>query len=201
MVTLLVGESEKPFYVHLDLLCDASEFFRAAFKGNFQESSEKTMRLPEDDESIFELFVDWLYYQRYDDHDRGKGWADKSDQEVRFFVFADKYQVSKLKRLIIGKIFAGASGRGPALSLVSWAYEHTTRDSGLRKLLADWHAWMGDRKWFERPAVQEFLRRQPDFSADINLSFLKKIEKGPKHQVFSGDMPEEYYDEEPELKE
>ena len=65
-VALVVGKSKRAFHVHVDLLCDASPFFKAAFTGKFKENSEKTMQLPEDDECTFELFVDWLYHQRYE---------------------------------------------------------------------------------------------------------------------------------------
>ena len=54
-VALILRENQKSFYVHLDLLCDTSPFFKAAFTKNFKETFEKEMSLPEDDESIFEL--------------------------------------------------------------------------------------------------------------------------------------------------
>lgn len=65
-VALILGENQKSFYVHLDLLCGTSPFFKAAFTKNFKETFEKEMSLPEDDESIFELFTHWLYYKRYE---------------------------------------------------------------------------------------------------------------------------------------
>ena len=64
-VSLVVGENKRSFHIHVDLLCDASSFFKAAYTGTFKEGSEKTMQLPEEDESTFEFFVDWLYHQRY----------------------------------------------------------------------------------------------------------------------------------------
>ena len=209
VVTLLIGESDTPFYVHLNLLCDASHFFKAAFMGDFKESSEKTMRLPEDDESILELFVDWLYYQCYEmipeeDARNGdsEGEGNSFHQAFRLYVFADKYEVFKLKRLVIEKIFAvcvqraECGGSGPAITLITYAYEHTTQDSGLRKLLADWYAWAGDAIWFKSPSTQAFLRQKPEFSADINLSFAINVQKGPDYEPFKRDMPEDYYDKE-----
>lgn len=212
-VTIFVGKDQKPFYVHLDLLCNASTFFKAAFLGNFKEGSEKTMQLPEDDEETFELFVDWLYYQRYemlpkveaDDDDEDKGDEDDEDDETnkrylsafRLFVFANKYMVSHLKNLVIETLFvdlAGQTGLGPGTSPITYAYENTTRGSGLRKLVADYHSFRIEMKWYEHPDIQALLRQQPDLSIDLNISFAKRI-KGPQnYSPFNGAMPEEYKD-------
>jgi len=45
MVKIFVGEERKLFYLHQELICDRSEYFRAAFKGGFRESKDKTMNL------------------------------------------------------------------------------------------------------------------------------------------------------------
>ena len=216
MVTLLVGKSEKPFYVHVDRLCETSSFFKAAFASQFKESLEKMMKLPEDDESTFLLFIDWLYYRRYemlpelddddedddddDDADDDSGEDEEEDEGDRFlqafrlFVLAEKYHVPNLKRLVIKRLFADGNvcRSGPSNASVAYVYAHTTRSSGLRKLVADWHAWRIDRRWFERRKNKAFLRRQPDFSTDLNLSFAKNLVKGPTYNPFAEDMPEEY---------
>ncbi len=38
---------------------------KLAFTESFKESAEKTIRLPEDKESIVELLVDWVYHQGF----------------------------------------------------------------------------------------------------------------------------------------
>lgn len=212
-VTLLVGENKAAFHVHLDVLCDASPFFKAAFLGSFRESSEKTMQLPEDDEDTFELFVGWLYCQRYellpgvetndekDDNKKGdEANVDEDDerflQAFRLFTLADKYEIFKLKNLIIETLFVDGGGEtyGPDITSIAYAYGHTTQGSGLRKLLADWCAWNSDRVWYERPKVQALLRQQPDFATDVVLSFARNMENGEGWNPFEGDMPEEYKD-------
>ena len=57
-VSLVVGESNTAFHVHEADLFDASPFFKAAFTSDFRESAERSMTLPEDDEDIFELFIE-----------------------------------------------------------------------------------------------------------------------------------------------
>lgn len=210
MVTLFVGASQKPFYIHVDLLCNASSFFKAAFTGDFKESSDKTMQLPEDDENLFSLFIDWLYHQRYemlpepdddedsdDDNDDiyvGEDDSNRFHQVFRLFVLAEKYDVPNLKWLLTKTLFADMDicRDGPAGVSLSYLYGHTTRSAGIRRLVADWHAWRMDRVYFERPKFRALLEELPEFSADINLSYGKNLEKGSDYNPFAGAMPDEY---------
>ena len=201
-VTIFVGENNTPFHVHMDRLCEASSYFRAAFLGNFTESSEKTMQLPDDDEETFELFVDWLYCPRYAILPEVKrdGDVDEEDeiflQAFRLYVLADKLEIFNLKSLVIEALFAdlAVSKKFPYNASVAYAYEHTTQYSGLRKMLADFHAWNVSLGWYELPIAQAFLRQQPDFATDLNVSFAKRIEMGQGYSPFNGNMPEEYKD-------
>ena len=61
MVSIYVGVERKKFRLHLDLICDRSDFFRASFQGNFKEAETKELSLPEDSVESFELLAGWLY--------------------------------------------------------------------------------------------------------------------------------------------
>lgn len=212
-VTIIVGENKRSFHIHVDLLCDASSFFKAAFTGAFKESSEKTMYLPEDDEGTFELFVDWLYYQRYemlpqlepyddddddsghdDDDDSGHNdaelWIAKCDerylQPCRLYVLADKYRIFKLKSLVVERLFAAAAGpnmNGPSCGTLTYASKHTTQGSTLRKLLVDYYTWNIDLDWYEDDHIEAFLRENTDIATDLLLNFAKHL-KG-KEKVYN----------------
>ncbi|KAF6233376.1 hypothetical protein HO173_008308 [Letharia columbiana] len=107
-VTLFVGKSKKPFYVHRQPLCDASPVLQGSTRRKVSKRGSEKQRCTseEDDESTFELFVDWLYCQRYemlpddgdDEDDEGDHVDERFLQPFRLFVFADKYDVCKLKR-------------------------------------------------------------------------------------------------------
>ena len=220
VVTLFVGMSQKPFYVHVDLLCETSSFFKAAFTGDFKESADKTMQLPEDNEKIFSLLIDCLYQQRYemppesddDDEDSdddsdgiddGKHENNRFYQVFRLFVLAEKYGVPSLKWLLIKALFAqaGIDGEhGPTNASIGYLYEHTTQSSGIRKLVADWHTWGIDLGWYENSETPAFLQQQPEFSTDLNLRFAKTLKQRQilSYNPFEGDIPEEYGDKEPE---
>lgn len=61
MAVVLVGPEKKRFEIHKGLVCSRSEFFKAAFTGNFKESTDGILTLPEDDPAPFKHFVHWLY--------------------------------------------------------------------------------------------------------------------------------------------
>lgn len=65
--TIIIGKEEKKFVVHEHLLTHYSDFFRAALTGDFKEAEDKIVRLEEEDPTVFEFFVHWLYYQRFPD--------------------------------------------------------------------------------------------------------------------------------------
>ncbi len=61
MVNVYVDTERAKWYLHENLLCKTSQFFRSAFKGSFKEASDRSIELPEDDADSFALFVRWLY--------------------------------------------------------------------------------------------------------------------------------------------
>ncbi len=56
-----VGEIKKLWYIHEDLLCERSEYFKRAFQSGFKEGQEKEIYLAELDAEAFGQFVDWVY--------------------------------------------------------------------------------------------------------------------------------------------
>ena len=65
-ITVLIGSKEVSFTVHKDVVCDQSNFFRAACNGKWKEAAEKCVRLPEADPHIFGVYVGWLYTGKLD---------------------------------------------------------------------------------------------------------------------------------------
>jgi hypothetical protein len=49
--------------LHRELLCNHSPYFHKAFKGDFRESDEKEIHLPDVTASTLRLFQSWLYSQ------------------------------------------------------------------------------------------------------------------------------------------
>lgn len=203
-VTLLVGEGKTAFIVHEADLFEASSFFKAAFTSKFKESSERTMTLPEDDEAIFDIFVEWLYRQRYEIPSLPVGDPSKASnrlmQPVQLFLLADKYDVPTLKNLILFKMFlACKEGKRDSINheTVAYAYKHTTLRSSIRKLLVDWLAF--NPAWIEQECNQVWLREHPEISTDLNVSLTRRVRT--QRNPFSGEMPEEYLEKKREVGE
>lgn len=157
------------------------------------------MTLPEEDEPIFELFVDWLYHHRYDipspPEEPSKGY-DRFEQPVQLLVLADKYDVCNLKTHVLSAIFLLLKQRKiwPSLRTVAYAYENSPHNSTIRKMFADYITYHTPLESFQRTGVQDWLRNQSDFSTALNVSFATMLLT--KKSPFDGEMPEEYMDKE-----
>ena len=190
-VTLLVGETKTAYQVHEAVLFEASSFFEAAFTSMFQESSERTMTLPEDDESVFDNFVNWLYHRRYD-KSRHNEVADVFLQPVQLFVLADKYGVPDLKSHVLDQLikFIRTEDWGPSLDTVAYAYRHTLQNATIRQILVDNVVWHHAPNWYQQAENDTWLRAHPEITKDI-------IVRGSKHAArrndpFDGEMLREW---------
>lgn len=65
---MLVGPDEVQYIVHKDIACESSEFFTAACNGEWKESVEKVIRLPEVEEETWIVYLSWLYRRDIGSH-------------------------------------------------------------------------------------------------------------------------------------
>ena len=181
VVTIFVGKNKQPFYVHLDLICDASPFFKTAFAGNSKEASEKTMQLPDDRESTFKLFVDWLYGDRQDilpaekDDDR----HERLFPAVHLLVLANKYRVYDLRSEIFDVLLVvllGYKDNGLLYSTVAYAYENSSQGSAIRTILAVFVAFGVYKGECEGTDLQALVKQQPDLALDMIAAFARYFE-------------------------
>ena len=150
------------------------------------------MTLPEDDESVFENFVDWLYRGRYD-IPRHSEVVDIFLRPVQLFVLADKYEVSDLKSVVLYQIFnlvKSETGETASLETVAYTYRHTSQNAGIRKLLLDDMVWHCHHNWYQPAENRTWLRDHPEISADVIVRFAMRA--GGWWNPFGGRMPKEY---------
>ena len=126
-VTLLVGPDKVAYRVHQSILCSTSKVFKAAFTSNFQEASDKSMSLVEEDMEAVECMIQWLYTGKIeavtpvsDDTSDKCYW-----QLAKLNTLADKYSLISLKNGIIDLLF---EMQKPSKSIkpLSWASSLTS---------------------------------------------------------------------------
>ncbi|CAF9937485.1 MAG: hypothetical protein HETSPECPRED_000551 [Heterodermia speciosa] len=191
MVTLLVGDKETPFNIHMDLLCKASPFFKSAFMGagNFMETCSKSMKLPEDDPATMDRLIHWVYFGCYPvdsksttkSSDQQKGSLDASLMPfATLYVAADKYGIIELKNHVIHQLFDIAiqgkfSMATLNVKLIGYIYENTTPGSTLRSLLVKWHVWLAPY-YFKGPWTEKEVCDHADFAADVLVQFAARVQ-------------------------
>ena len=188
MVTLLVGEKETPFNIHMDLLCKASPFFKSAFMGTgaFKETSTKSMKLPEDDPATTDRLIQWIYFGYYPvDSDIETNSADQREESLHaslmqlsiLYVVADKYGIIELKNHALGRLFdLGIQGKVDLTRnkhLIRYIYENTITGSKLRKLLVNWYVWHAP--YYFKSWTDKDVAGHAGFAADVLERFAARV--------------------------
>jgi len=110
LVKVFVGPERTVFFLHKELLCYHSPFFRAALTCGLKETHEGTVSLPKDEPKVFAKFVQWLYTQKLETKfifkKNTKVSVSTTDLEtittfVQLWVFADKQGIPALQRVAV----------------------------------------------------------------------------------------------------
>lgn len=64
-VQVTVGDNQRTFHVHIDLLTQHSKYFEISLNSRFVEGRTKQVVLENDNADAFHLFVQWLYNGEY----------------------------------------------------------------------------------------------------------------------------------------
>ncbi|KAI9676800.1 MAG: hypothetical protein M1829_002895 [Trizodia sp. TS-e1964] len=185
-ITVLVGPTEDSFAVHKAPVCEVSPFFRAALDGNFRESKEGIIKLPDEDPKIFGCFLHWLYNKRLRTPTDGIDVLDKTNKKVipwmvliQLYLLGERLQVAGFKNAAVDAL-ALKSAKGqealPAAHAIHHAYENTHDSSPLRRLLVDLFIWRSTAATLEHDETRDALPR--DFFVDLATSAMRLIEDG-----------------------
>ena len=176
MVTLHVGPDKTFFQIHQDLLFDASPVFKAAFGGSFQEASERSMSLPDDDKDSVKRMISWLYTKKFElTIPISYQTSNECYMELaKLNTLADKYDICSLKNQIVDELFALTKKpryvTPPQTSIVAYVYNNTTRGSFFRKLMVAWHAYDINFEWYEFETTgDELAGVSQEFAIDLAI--------------------------------
>ena len=123
-----------PFHVHLDVICNESSVFKAAFSGEFTEASNQSMNLRDHEIKSVERMIQWLYSKQYE----LAKWSFEDIQitaDTRYWqlaklnTLADKYDIIGLSNNIIDQLYILQSKDvPPQLSVANYVYDNTTEN-------------------------------------------------------------------------
>lgn len=190
-VTLLVGPEELVYHVHQSILCNNSKVFKATFCGEFRESSNRSMSLPDDNIEAVERMIQWLYSAKLGltssisaEASGGFHW-----QLANLNTLADKYDILRLKNKIIDELYEAKTRltKPPPFTVITYVYDNTTEHFSYRKLMVDWYVWHIDMEWYGKPNTRALLSGVPDFVIDVALAFGAKMNHPARKPAFSGD--------------
>ncbi|KAI4919459.1 hypothetical protein J4E90_001594 [Alternaria incomplexa] len=180
MAEIVVGPKAKRFTVQLNRIVYYSPFFLAALTGPFKEAKDKVVTLPDTEAKVFELFVYWLYHQRFPTqgdspqllalYHRDDYPYFQSARLMKLYVFSDKYNVPKLKRQCLDALFehlGDASGyQLPDLNDVAYAVKNLNDQDPLLRMIIDGFCYHGNSECWETSQIQ-----------NLPLPFIAKLMK------------------------
>ncbi|KAK6005766.1 hypothetical protein QM012_007408 [Aureobasidium pullulans] len=138
-VTLVVGNQEKAYILHKDLLCFYSDYFRAAFDGPFREAAERKLRLPDVEESVFERVQLWLYTRNLQ---LPTDETEIFEILIDLWIFGDQHQIPLLQNRVMDEFFDRCEAADSIASyLIEKVYAKTLAGSPLRKAFIEVVAW------------------------------------------------------------
>ncbi|WEW59988.1 hypothetical protein PRK78_005470 [Emydomyces testavorans] len=130
MVDVIIGDDvANSWHLHEALLCETSAFFKAAFQSAFQEAKERKVRLPEEENHIFALFVQWLYSGNYATQDM--------DILIHTYILGDRLQATHFATLALSKIFEAARWSTFTPKQAAYIGKNTVESCALRRLVVD----------------------------------------------------------------
>ena len=184
VVKFLVGPDEAVFHVHRNLLYDASPVFKAAFSGNFQEASEMSMPLPDDDKDSVQRMILWLYTRKLELTVPVS--AETSEecymQLAKLNTLADKYAIRLLKNHIVDELFRlselpiNFKFKQPQMRVIAYVYHNTTRGSSFRKLMVAWYACGVGLEFYDQETTRDRLAEpSQEFAIDLVVALAARV--------------------------
>ena len=176
--------------MHKKLLCDTSGFFRAALNGNFQESQNQAIEMPEDDAEVFCYFQYWAYTGAIEQKPRNRleiPWRILAG----VYIFAEARCIPALQNAAIDVLISKhqAFPRAP-IEEYGYIYENTAEKSPVRKFLAEWAAHRGclSKDWFHDRTLYPI-----DFTIDLCLALYDRIQSRPNSAVDFWEVRSRYH--------
>jgi hypothetical protein len=163
-VSIEVGPEHRRYVLHKALLLHYSDYFRNALNGSWMEAEDRTITLDDVEPGTFNVFVDWLYSQKFPTTD--KDWQvvteteDESDLNIiKTCAFGDRFMVPKLFQ-DANNHYVDAKLNLSLYSIVIYAFNNLRSDTPLLKFLVDLHCAVWQRTCDDTDEDEKALQPQ-----------------------------------------
>ena len=183
IVSLIVGKEKRVFKIHHNLLCSASDYFKAALNGQFKEAEEQKIELLEEKPAVLESFQLWLYTNSILDEGESVptlGWY----LLIGIYTFAESRLIAALQNHAIDMIIRKANWADvvPAQSAI---YRDTVPGSRLRTLAVDMAASIGLLSEWQWTGSEDTLYDSTEYLVDLVKALYKQnTTKHPREKNF-----------------
>lgn len=179
IIQVIVGsDSLVTLYVHENVICASSDFFKAAMSSDWKESRERSIELRDDEPDAFQIYQHWLYCGTIPTRN---GDADmKSNIEylelAKAYVLGDKLRDGNFKDVIIdaalhksSSVISDGAYLFPGEDVVRCIYDNTPKSCEARHFLVDFYVEHGNGLWLNEPG--DFPK---DFLADLAVALFER---------------------------
>ncbi|KAI6708314.1 hypothetical protein JHW43_009156 [Diplocarpon mali] len=141
VVTLLVGPQKTPIACHRALLSFYSEFFNVMLFGNFSEAGKAEVDLPEEDDTLIQTFVAWLYTGNLEAvHGDPQAMSDKESNSpamMQLWVLGDKLLSNRFMNDVMRLIYRNYAVHYVSPEAAEYVYMSTVPESKLKLFMRD----------------------------------------------------------------
>lgn len=185
-VNIEVGEMRESFIVHENLI-RSSSFFDKAMSGEWKESSQRTIQLPDDEPGIIKLYIHWLYCGTLPVI-CGKPYGKEYTFLVKAYILGDKLLDTKFQNAAINAIversvtpYKDGIWYYPCGSLMTYVYDNSNESDRIRDLFVDLYAMYGKSTWLNSTYPNPFILKLASVLLELRGASKKKIEASEYH--------------------
>ena len=182
-IEVVVGSSyQATFYVHKELVCESSEYFKRLVENKQEQSKKQCVKLRDNGPDAFKIYLQWLY----------RGTIPLVHNIIRqlnlpvlawAYVLGDRLEDGKFRDSVVDSILEICShlqfkSTDPFGGTIQHVYERTPEEPKLRLLLADICAYHGCSTWIT--ASHEAGDYPKEFFLDLSVALLSKKKTAAK---------------------
>ena len=171
-ITVITGPAKQKFLIHEGLAKANSEYFKVALDGGWLEAKNSTFELPDENETIFAGFVNFIY-------NKVVGLTAEEDKEmylVESYLLGERRGCVTYRNAVISALkTVWTAGKLPTLDAIMLAFRESMEHSKLRRLIVDKCAWEGSAAvLMGEVTVRNSML--PGFGLELSLALLKRVD-------------------------